>query len=256
MAARPMTAKRFATSKLSGKSTADGFLQAHRDFLRGYDFLSPILDAYDNKEILPTPTLEVIQSALMTHFLESELRTQQAKMLERQEKTHTHRSQSPRESFGDDEPSPQSNSYTITLFVKVVDPERFDTVEVGTIEEITGYRILLSGQKIVVKTKEQAEGHPILETLREIKPAVWEAESYSKAMGLADRRLFQREDSVYAEIVNNYDTPITTRVERGDAIARVLLNKHQVATRRTTKTTSTLKWHGRAKQDHSRRSQG
>lgn len=44
---RVMTAKRFVSSKFSGKVSAEGFLRAHWDFLIGQEYLTPILEVYD-----------------------------------------------------------------------------------------------------------------------------------------------------------------------------------------------------------------
>jgi hypothetical protein len=246
---RAMTDKRFATAKLSGKTTAEGFLAAHMSFLRNHTFLEPILDAYQEGVVLPTPTLQAVQSALLTHVLESERLTEEQKILARQEKAHTRKSKLPKgESFGEDEEQGHSKSYTVTLFVNISDPERFSGVEVGTIEEITGYKIRTSEGDKVVATKEEADGHAILETIKESEPAVWEIDGFGKAMGLADRRLFAREDAAYCEIVNNFDTPITTKVMRGDAIARILKSKKGAVSRVRGRSTKTLGFQPHAKQ--------
>lgn len=202
---RAMTAKRFATATLSAKATAEGFLSAHRTFLQKYNFVSPILQAYDQKELLPTVALQTIQSALMSHFLQQEVNKAQAKMEAAEEAAEV-----------------PTNRYTITLMCKVYDKNNQLSIQVGTVREITGYRISTPLGPMLVNTKDEADGHPLLEKIIEVKPAVWSAADYGAAMRLADRRLFQREDSVYATIVNNHDRPITTNVQRGDAIARML----------------------------------
>ena len=251
---RVMTAKRFATSKLSGKATAEGFLAAHAAFLRGHTFLEPILDAYDSKQLLPTPTLQAVQSALLTHVLESEIRTAQAKMVARAQETNKPKKE--RKPKGERAPAPPK-PYTITLMCKVYNRELTSyTVQVGTVEEITGYKIRTDHGDLDVDTREETDGHVILETYREINPAVWDADTYGEAMRLADRRLVQRHDSMYAVIRNNYDRPIDTTVQRTDAIARVFKTPKAGATRRTTSSSSTLKWHGKAKQDRTIFSRG
>ncbi len=244
---RAMTAKRFATAKLSGKTTAEGFLAAHMSFLRNQTYLDPILDAYDNGVILPTPTLQAVQSALLTHVLESELATQEAKLAERQEKSATRQ----RRKSGDpnvDESDVPSKAYTITLIVKDNDEQGVEIVRVGTVEEIVGYRIRTPKGDMVVDTKDEAEGHPILEKLIETNPAMWDVDTFQQAMNLADRRLFQREDSLYATIVNNYDKPIITEVQRGDAIARILKGKKGAVSRVRGRSTKTLGFQPHAKQ--------
>lgn len=252
MAARPMSAKRFATSKLSGKTTADGFLAAHRDFLRAHEFLSPVLDAYEQGELLPTPTLQAIQSALMIHVLESEAKTEEAKMAERAA-SGSSKVRKPKDPNGK---QVATSAYSVTLMCKVYNKVGDFTIEVGTVEEIVGYKIRTIKGDIIVKTKDEADGHIVLEKLIQVGPAVWKADDFGAAMRLADRRLFQREDSVYAIIRNNFDRPIDTHVQRGDAIERMLRQPKGGATRKTVASSTTLKWHGKAKQDRSIFSRG
>lgn len=244
---RVMTEKRFATMKLSGRTTAEGFLQAHWDFLKGHSFLSPILDAYERADIYPTVTLQAIQSALMTHVLESEQRTQEAKLEARQEGGLVKK----RKTKSEDEVDPSevpNKSYTITLMCTVYDKDEIPSIQVGTVVKIVGYKIRTIKGDLVVKTREQAEGHPILETLRQVGPAVWDADDFGAAMRLADRRLFVREDSVYAVIRNNYGVPIETNVQRGDAIARMLRSKKGAVSRTRGRSTKTLGFQPHAKQ--------
>lgn len=199
MAKREMTPKRFAIAKLSAKSTADGFLQSHRQFLNQYSFLSPILTAYDKKELLPSVSLSTIQSALMSHFLGQEKKTAQAKMERAAEAGEA-----------------VSKNYTVSLFVKTYDKQGHMTLQVGQVET----------RKLEEKTNPNT-GKVYSEAYTESKPAVWEVATFGEAMRLADRRLFQREDSTHAIIVNNYDRPIETHVMRDDAIARLLAHKKQ-----------------------------
>lgn len=243
---RAMTEKRFATAKLSGKTTAEGFLAAHMMFLRNHTFLDPILDAYDNGDIQPTPTLQAVQSALMTHVLESEIAAQEAKLAERQEKKSKGRRKSSDPNV--DESDVPGKAYTVTLMVKGNDDQGVEIIQVGTIEEITGYKIRTPKGDIVVETKEEASGFPILEKYTETYPAEWDADTFQQAMGVADRRLFQRADSVYATIRNNYDRPIITEVQRGDAIARILKGKKGAVSRVRGRSTKTLGFQPHAKQ--------
>ena len=241
---RVMSAKRFATAKLSGRTTAEGFMQSHMMFLRNHTFLDPILDAYEQGEIPPTPTLQAVQSALLTHVLESELATQEAKMAARQEKKLQGRRSSETGLSGEG----ASKAYTVTLMVKGNDEQGVEIVQVGTVTEITGYKIRTPKGDMVVDTQDEAEGFTILEKYTKTSPARWEADTYQQAMGVADRRLFQREDSVYCTIVNNYDRPIVTTVQRGDAIARLLKSKKGPVARVGGRSTKTLGFTPHAKQ--------
>ena len=77
---RVMTAKKFATSKLSSKTTVEGYITAHRSFLQKYSVVAYILQAYDNKDLLPTVALQTMQSALMAYYLDSQIKAAEAKM--------------------------------------------------------------------------------------------------------------------------------------------------------------------------------
>jgi hypothetical protein len=253
---RAMTIKLFVKKNLSGKVTAEGYLDAERDFLNNYPFLQPILDAYDQQQLLPTPTLEAVKSALITHLLETESKThatksEKVKIPVIRKKKETSAEEDDQE--GEETPS---KAYTITLMCKSIDREGNTTIGVGTVDTITGYRIRTDKGDIVVDTKDKADGHVILEKIHEITPAEWQADDFGAAMRLADRRLFAREDSVHAVIRNNYGVPVCTQVSRGDAIARTLKAGKPPASRRTTSNSSSLKWVGRAKQDHSNFSRG
>ncbi len=245
---RTMTIRRFIGAKLSGKTTAEGFLAAHDSFLRNYTFLNPILEAYENKELLPTPTLQAVQSALLTHMLESEAKTAEAKMAKQGSGTPKVKKAKGTKSESDGEEG-HSKPYTVTLMCKVYDRKGENpTIQVGTYEVISGYKIRTSKGDVVVDTKEEAEGHTILETIRETKPCVWDADSFTSASKLADRRLFDRGDSEYAIIRNNFDKPIDTKVFRGDAIARILKQPKGPSSRTKGRSTKTLGFQPHAKQ--------
>lgn len=243
---RTMTAKRFATTQLSARTTAEGFLQAHRNFLQSHTFLTPVLDAYDSKTIYPTVALQVIQSALLTHVLESELKAAESKMRVAQDATG--KPKQARVPRGDLSGKPKP--YTITLMCKVYNREETSyTVEVGTVEQIVGYKIrTATNGDLHVSTREETEGNIILEALRETNPATWDADDYGAAMRLADRRLFQRGDSVFAVIRNNYGKPIDTTVQRVDAMARILKQPKSAVSKTGSKTTSHLGFQPHAKQ--------
>jgi glycogen debranching enzyme len=213
MAIRVMTIKKFATHTLSAKATVDGFLSMHRQFLNGYSFLEPILEAYDNKELLPTPTLSTIQSALMSHFLEQETKKAQAKM-----------------DKADEAEESVSKNYTVSLFVKTFDKQGQLSIQVGQVQT----------RKWVERESVAIPGTVYLEPYTVIKPAVWQVADFGAAMQLADRKLFQREDSTHIEIVNNFDRPITTHIQRGDAVARFLAPKKQPFSRARGMSTKSL----------------
>jgi hypothetical protein len=216
---RPMTPKRFATKVLSAKTTVDGFLSMHRQFLDGYSFLSPILQAYDQKELLPTITLQSVQSALLSHYMLMERNKALAKMAAQAEA----------------EEAPTKN-YTVSLFCKVFDKGQM-SIQVGTIQT----------RKWVEKESATTPGKMYLEPHTHTKPAVWQVSDFGTAMRLGDRKLFQREDATHITIVNNQGNPIETHVQRQDAVARVLAPKKQPFSRARGMSTKSLNFQPHAK---------
>lgn len=237
---RAMTIKRFVNAKLSGKTTAEGFLSAHRDFLLNHTFLAPVLEAYDNGEMLPTPTIQACQQVLFDHMVASDAAKAKAATDAKAAKANTVIRK------GDKviKSSVPSKEYTVTLMVKVYDRNGENVkIEVGTVERKKFREVKKAGQTI-------------LEPYTEITPAVWGAETFNEASRLADRRLFDRGDSVYAEIVNTQGVPIKTTIQRDDAIARTMKQPKGPASRVKGSSTKTLKWVGKAKNDRSSFSRG
>lgn len=236
---RAMNVKRFVRGPTkTSKQTTEGFLSAHMEWLRSHSFLDPILDAYEASIIPPTPTLQAIQSALLDHMLLQQSREELEKLEAAEEQ-------------GQPEP------YTITLMVKTLDPIFFlEKVEVGTVEEVVAYRILTDNGPKWVETQEETDGYHVMEKKVEVGPAVWGAGTFGAAMNLADRKLYAREDSVHAIIQNTQGVAISTQVNRQDAIARILRQPKGAVSRGGTKSTKSLKWQGRAKQDRASFSRG
>jgi hypothetical protein len=238
---RAMTPKRFVSYKLSGKVSAEGFLSAHWDFLKGQEYLTPILEAYENKELLPTPTVQLCQSAVLSHILELETNKGVSKIQANKEgSTKVVR----RKNEGEVEESEAVNArYQVTLFCKFYDREGVCTIKVGEVER----------KKEVEREK---DGVTITKTVTEKEPAIFNCNSYNDASRLADRKLCDRGDSVYATIVNTHDRPITTTIQRDDAIARVYKNPRGPAVTRTGAASSSLKFGIKAKNDRSHFSRG
>jgi hypothetical protein len=84
----------------------------------------------------------------------------------------------------------------------------------------------------------------------------WKANDFGEAQGLADRRLFTRQDSLYAEIINTQGKPIITHVQRQDAICRTLRAKKGPFCKKMGSASSSLKWYAKAKQSHCSFSRG
>jgi hypothetical protein len=234
---RAMTIKRFVNAKYSGKTTAEGFLAAHMEFLRNHTFLSPILEAYENKEILPTPTIQACQQALFTHMVESDAhKAREATKAKAQEAS---KPKVVRKGDKEVKEVVPKGEYTITLMVKVYDRNGQNMkIEVGTVERKKFREVKKNGIKV-------------LEPYTEVVPAVWATDDYSAANRLADRRLFDRGDSVYAVIVNTQGKPIESIIQRDDAIARVLKQPKGPAARTRGTSTKTLGFGVKAKNDRS-----
>lgn len=74
MSERKMTVKGFL-HKASGKISAKAFLDQHRAWLETGDLAevtSPILAMYDEEQLLPTPCLDLLKEAVLTHHLRVE----------------------------------------------------------------------------------------------------------------------------------------------------------------------------------------
>jgi len=218
---RSMTPKRFVSYKLSGKVSAEGFLSAHWDFLLGQSYLSPILEAYENKEVLPTPTVQMCQAAVLSHILECQ--TQKGVSFPKSNKDKATKVIRRKESGEVEESEAPNARYQVTLFCKFYSRDGICTVDVGDHK----------GEK-----------------------TIFDADTYQDASRIADRKLSQREDAVYAVIVNTHDRPIETRVMRDDAIARMYAAPKGPSTRNTSSGGSNLGFGIKAKNDISHFSRG
>jgi hypothetical protein len=132
-----------------------------------------------------------------------------------------------------------TKEYTITLFVKNTDKQGNESITVGEIENYTR------------KEKESPSGIKYFEVVKEMEPAVFSADDYGAAQRKADRVLLFRHDAVYCSIENMTGKKIITNIPRGDAIARMLRSKKGSVCRERGKSTKTLKWIGKAKNDRS-----
>lgn len=238
---RAMTPKRFVSYKLSGKVSAEGFLTAHWEFLKGQSYLSPILEAYESKELLPTPTVQLCQSAVLSHILELEVQKGATKIQANKEgSTKVVR----RKNEGEVEESEAVNArYQVTLFCKFYDREGVCTIKIGEVERKK-------------EVEQEKDGVAITKVVIEKEPAIFNCNSYNEASRIADRKLCDRGDAVYATIVNTHDRPITTTIQRDDAIARVYKNPKGPSVKNTASGGSKLGFGIKAKNDHSHFSRG
>lgn len=234
-----MTPKKFFRAKLSGKTTAEAFLAAHRAFLNNHSFLSPILEAYDNAELLPTPTFEACKAALFTHVIESEIKTAKdkiAKSVAAASGTKIIR-KGDKDKKDAGEPKKASGNYTITIMVKLTDREGNVTGEdIGSVTKLTTEEVEKDGVFTTVQTREE-------------EPAVYSANDYSSAERKADRSLFAMADSLYALIENNEGAKVITTIMRADGIARLGRSKKGAVSRERGKSTKSLGFGVKASND-------
>lgn len=220
---RVMTPKRFVTSKLSGKVSAEGFLSAHWDFLLGQEYLTPILEAYENKEVLPTPTVQMCQQAVLSHIMQLEVNKGVAKATTKKE-PGTKVIRRKKDGAEVDESEVPKGRYEVTIMCKFYSRDGSCTIDVG-------------------KVKDGAQ-------------AIFHADSYNDALRIADRKLCDGGDTVYAVIINTHGRPIATNIQRDDAIARTFAPKSGPSTVRTGVSTSQLGFGIKAKNDRSHFSKG
>lgn len=233
-----MDTKRLISAKLSAKVTAEGFLSAYWSFLQGEGYLSPILEAYQKKELLPGEAFTLCQKAALQHWFQQEQVKADKKVKEDQEREASAPKviRRKKEEKEVEESELHSDKYTVVLMCKVYDRAGNCTIQVGTVETKSVVEELING---VVSTR----------VVKEISPAVWEVNLFNIAQRLADRRLVERADAVYASITNNVGKPITTLIQRDDAIARLLSHKKGPSVRRTGSTSSSLKFEMHVKND-------
>lgn len=238
---RAMTPKRFVSYKLSGKVSAEGFLTAHWDFLLGQEYLTPILEAYENKELLPTPTVQACQAAVLSHILEVEVQKGTSKIQAKKEgSTKVVR----RKNEGEvEEPEAVLARYQVTLFCKFYDRAGGCEVKVGEVERKK-------------EVEQEVNGVMVVKTITEKEPAIFNCNDFNSASRLADRKLSERGDAVYATIVNTHDRPITTTIQRDDAIARMFKSPKGPSTRNVSSGGSNLGFGIKAKNDRSHFSRG
>lgn len=233
---RPMTEKRFAKLNLSAKATAEGLLAQHMAFLENHEFLKDILEAYKNKDLLPTPTLQACQNLLWMHIMESELKTAQAKIAENID-TYNKALKDENGNVISTSSGP-TGKYLITLMVKAYTNDELTGEEVGTVS--------------IPKLRQvEKDGKMVDEKYNEIKPAIYGEDDYGAAERKADRLLVAREDSLYAIIENTFGTKVQTHVMRGDAFARIFRKQKNAVMRERGKSTKSLKFGVKAKNDRS-----
>lgn len=94
---RAMSVKVFL-HKASGKVSAAAFLVAHREWLENghlAEVTSPILRMLDEEQVMPTPALDLIKDAILTHHIRIEASKAERRLEEQQESnpsSHTNKS--------------------------------------------------------------------------------------------------------------------------------------------------------------------
>lgn len=209
-----MTPKRFVNYKLSGKTTAEGFLSAHWEFLQGQSYLSDILGAYERRELLPTPTVQMCQAAVLSHIVEAAVSKAPSPKGESVGSTKVIRRTKGGEAA---QPEAVAARYEITMYYKKYNRDRTCSIVQGD---------------------------------------TFPANSGQEAMRIADRKLADQGDAVYATITNTFDRPITINVNRDDAIARLYGQRKGPSTRNTYSGGGSIGFGMKAKNDRSYFSRG
>lgn len=240
---RAMTPKRFVSSKLSGKVSAEGFLSAHWEFLKGQEYLTDILEAYEKKEVLPTPTVQMCQAAVLSHILELEKAKADSKVNTKKDQTTKVIRRKKDDGAEVEESEGVSARYQVTLFCKFYDREGRCEIKVGTVERKR-------------EVEQEVNGVTVTKLVTEVEPAIFNANTFQEASRIADRKLNERGDSVYATIVNTHDRPITTTIQRDDAIARMMAKPKGPSVKNTASGSGSLKFGIKAKNDRSHFSRG
>lgn len=198
-----MSPKGFLAKATRPNVSAAAFLAAHRDYMTTGELasiLSPVLHKVDTGELLPTPALNVIATAVMGHIIASDIQKLDDKV------------NNPPEAA---KPKPW----------------------ITTIYNAAG----------VIQTRINPKG--------EVEDLVKGFEMGQEADRWADRRLFEGASDWYAEVANA-KVNLMNRVERSEAIARILKQPKGPSIHQKAATTKSLGFGVRAKQDRSSFSRG
>jgi hypothetical protein len=233
---RPMTIKRFIGATPSAKMKVEDYLESHRQFLCSYEFLHPILEAYDNKELLPSPTLDALKGLLFQYSFALDTAKAEAKL----EQDKEYQRGKPRDANGNviNGSIPDGN-YLVSLMVRSFDKEGNCSIILGT----------TSTKK--VRFVEGEDGNEKEEHYIEIGTAMYAEDSYGAAERKSHRLLVAREDADHCIIENQLGEKIKTVIQRGDGFAAIFRRKKQPFMKRPPRSTKRLGFGVKAKNSRS-----
>lgn len=233
---RPMTIKRFIGANPSAKMKVEDYLESHRDFLRTHEFLHPILDAYESKELLPSPTLDAVKGLLFQYSFAIETTKAEAKIEQNKEENAA----KPRDADGNIiNNSIPNGSYLISLMVRIYDKEGNCSIGLGTTKTKK------------VRFVEGEDGNEKQEFCTEIGTAMYAEETYSAAERKCHRLLVGREDSDHCIIENQVGDKVKTIIGRNESFAAIFPRRKQPFMKQQKKTTPRLGFGVKAKNSRS-----
>ena len=178
---RKMTSKLFARAAVGNDPSA--FIAKHLEWLSSHKFIAPLLKAYQEQQIDAEVCIRACREALLLH----DIRVQISKAEESMKRSI--------EKIG-------SDNYTITIYTKFLNGDKWD-IKIGT-----------QTKKHVF---EDQAGK--MQSYEEEVEMIFHAHMFQFAERIATLKLSKREDSVFAEIVNNYGKKIITTISRDMALA-------------------------------------
>lgn len=201
MADRKMTFTGFIAKATKPNVSAAAFLATHRNYMLSGELASitsPILLKVDMGELLPTPALHVIATAVMNHVIASDLQKLDDKLN-----------------------NPPQEAEPKAWLSSIYDSQN------------------------VIQTRVNAKG--------EVEELIKEFDKASDGDRWSDRMLFDGADGWFA-IIEGHGTMV--RVERSDAMARILKKPKSAVAHQKSTTTNKLGFGVRAKQDRASFSRG
>jgi hypothetical protein len=203
-----------------GKTPSDEFLAKHQAYLESFSFLHGVLQAYREQVIAPTQARQCVHEALYAYFLECKSKATDAAVQRAKEKQEADliRVVSPEVGFTD--------GYCVSVWTKEVDSLGIETESLGV--EIT-YKI------------EEDEETGKQRKIEIHTPMLWHYATFQEAYRKGCRVLVARGDGTRGEVVNCFDSPIKTEINRTDAFSTIFPKKKGAICRVPSKTTKSLK---------------
>ena len=217
----------------TGKLTAEEFLFKHQDYIVGYPFLLPIIEAYQLEQITGTQTRQAIAEALHSYFLEDQARKLEGAVAKAKLETAKQKIKRGETTRIESPDVVLTGGYSIYVMVKNIARDGKETIEVGVDERFQEMEEEDTGKIIRVKV---------------LTPMIFQAEMFQQATRKAALRVFATGNSTHARIINNSGKPIETVLTRNEAIEMLFKRKKGAICRQPAKSTKSLKMGGKAKQ--------